>query len=418
MKFKALFVLLLFFLYLFSLAYSLSDKDEKALKNCLCRCGCRAEGWLCGEVVCSYSPGDYCSQASEGPCLCEGFGCGRAEMATSGECYESCINSYAPNLVEDCSNGKDDDFDKKIDCRDSDCIYTKYCKELFSKEAAKSLKKRYAELLDRYNLEYKKYKLDNIYNDYRDNPALMIKKMREFMMQEVYGVAKIKKLLNLMKGSDEDYNNMLKIIHEYKDDPVMMHIRLERYVYSHSTTAAQKESLKEMVLTGVLDPPTWLSPANSNEVLDWASLVTENLEKTPNGFKIKGKKSIKIFNKANKIFVFAQDAKSLLEHSKELKSMNLDDSTKVSIIVLDGATKIGKMLDPTGYFGNMADASIDALIKLRKKIESRSQGCTTWQGHVICDPDNTGIYEDFETGKRYRHVSGGWFSRSVYVEVE
>jgi len=113
----------------------------------------------------------------------------------------------------------------------------------------------------------------------------------------------------------------------------------------------------------------------------------------------------------------ALDAKALLDHADDLKKMNLPDNAKVSIIVLDGATKIGKLLDPTGYFGNMADATVGAVINLRKKIEERNQGWFTWNGHVLHETAIPGIYEDYETGKKFKRVGGGWVNMN-FVEVD
>jgi len=68
---------------------------NQAYQNCLCRCGCTAANWNCASVSCTFNTTDYagspsCEEAANGPCLCEGFGCGRAPIVTSGECYDSC----------------------------------------------------------------------------------------------------------------------------------------------------------------------------------------------------------------------------------------------------------------------------------------------------------------------------------------
>jgi len=72
-----------------------SAELNQAYQNCLCRCGCTAANWNCASVSCTFNTTDYggspsCEDAANGPCLCEGFGCGRAPIVTSGECYESC----------------------------------------------------------------------------------------------------------------------------------------------------------------------------------------------------------------------------------------------------------------------------------------------------------------------------------------
>jgi len=68
---------------------------NQAYQNCLCRCGCTAANWNCAAVSCTFNTTDYtgspnCEDASLGPCKCEGFGCGRAQTVTSGECYDAC----------------------------------------------------------------------------------------------------------------------------------------------------------------------------------------------------------------------------------------------------------------------------------------------------------------------------------------
>ena len=105
MRFHILIIAFILFLVLVQTLNSFTY-DEKALNNCLCRCGCTEEGWKCGAVVCIYDPqgtfDSYCSDVSKGECVCSGFGCGRASMPSSGECYEECYKEYGP---AECGNG-------------------------------------------------------------------------------------------------------------------------------------------------------------------------------------------------------------------------------------------------------------------------------------------------------------------------
>jgi len=322
--------------------------------------------------------------------------------------------------IEDCTNGIDDDEDGSVDCSDSDCMDNSYCLNQRQLELAQSIKNRYLEQLKTYGLTMYSYDINDIFEKYHDNPELAVQKMHEYMDKKVYHTKKINSMLKVFNGSKDDYNNMLQIISQNKNDPIMRDIQLEEYVYKHSKTEKQKAIITELIIKGVLEPPKWLvgGEYNSGGVLDWSSFATQNFEKVGDVLKIKGNTGIKMFNHGTKVFMVVQDAKTLLKHADDLKNMNLDNNAKVSIIVLDGATKIGKILDPTGYFGNMADATVGQVIELRKKIENRQQGCITWNGRVLCDPDNTGTFEDYETGKKYNRVSGGWFSRAVYVEAE
>ncbi|MFH1285152.1 MAG: hypothetical protein ABIH99_01075 [Candidatus Micrarchaeota archaeon] len=91
---------ILIFAFVFLLANFSAAVDEKALNNCLCWCGCQeGAGWDCSVVSCYYNPAAVdaspaCADASGGECVCQGFGCGRAAIPTSGSCYDGCMNSY------------------------------------------------------------------------------------------------------------------------------------------------------------------------------------------------------------------------------------------------------------------------------------------------------------------------------------
>ncbi len=82
-------------LSLFLAPQNSSAEESSEYLNCLCKCGCAAKSWDCSSVACVYSPDDLtgspeCEDAGNGQCKCQGFGCGRATLPTSGECYDAC----------------------------------------------------------------------------------------------------------------------------------------------------------------------------------------------------------------------------------------------------------------------------------------------------------------------------------------
>jgi hypothetical protein len=73
--------------------------------HCLCRHSCLQAGWDCGSNVrCHYDPKprgnrpDLYSCDNPGTCICEGYGCGRADLIDSGEGYDACAEEY--NVTE------------------------------------------------------------------------------------------------------------------------------------------------------------------------------------------------------------------------------------------------------------------------------------------------------------------------------
>jgi len=92
-------VSVLFFIFCVSFlstsALTKASELNQAYQNCLCKCGCTEANWNCAAVSCTFNTSDYtgspsCEDAAAGPCKCEGFGCGRAPIVTSGACYDSC----------------------------------------------------------------------------------------------------------------------------------------------------------------------------------------------------------------------------------------------------------------------------------------------------------------------------------------
>ncbi|MCC7570526.1 hypothetical protein KO465_04220 [Candidatus Micrarchaeota archaeon] len=124
---KILFLILITVFFLFGNVIAFQF-DEGRLNNCLCQCGCSADGWACyAGVSCYYHPAERssspnCMDTSLGVCVCEGFGCGRAQIATSGDCYDNCIRSYGEPVCGDgnCETNKDENCET---CP-SDCACT------------------------------------------------------------------------------------------------------------------------------------------------------------------------------------------------------------------------------------------------------------------------------------------------------
>ncbi|QDA32107.1 hypothetical protein FH039_11570 [Thermococcus indicus] len=326
-------------------------------------------------------------------------------------------------------DGIDNDGDGLIDCDDPDVFTCDECVLEKQKEWAEGIYKRHVEYLKKAielnpSMEsvYSIYldDINEIHGKYGDNPEEMVRRMNAYMNEKVYGRQKLNAYLSIFKDDPEKQAELLDIAKKYQYDPIMRDIKLKDFVYSHAEEESTKEALKNAILTGIIDPPKWLvgGQYGSGGALDWAQFVATNFEKVGDTVKLKGNAKVKMLTTPLGIFLVAQDAKSLMDQARELSKMNLDDRTKVSIIVLDGATKIGKLLDPTGYFGNMADATVSSLVNLRKKLEERNGGWFTWNGYVLHETETPGIYEDYETGKKFRRVSGGWLGPTTFVEVK
>ncbi len=81
-------------------------EENEALNQCLCYESCWEAGWNCATVSCTYAPepsssSPSCSDMSNGVCKCEGFGCGRTKMITTGEIYEKCYEKHGPAKAGD-----------------------------------------------------------------------------------------------------------------------------------------------------------------------------------------------------------------------------------------------------------------------------------------------------------------------------
>jgi len=322
----------------------------------------------------------------------------------------------------------DNDGDGLVDCDDPDIAACDECVLQKKLEWAESIMKRHLDYLEKvkslhpeYASLYDAYEDDlrEIHDRYKDDPDRMVVEMNAYMDRKVYGQQRIRSLLSIFKDDPEKRYQLRQISEKYRYDPVKRDIEMENFIYKHAKDEAERAAVTNLILTGILQPPKWLvgGQYGSGGVLDWSKFVADNFEKVGNAVRLKGAEKVKFFTTPAGVYMVALDAKALLDHANDLKNMNLPDNAKVSIIVLDGATKIGKLLDPTGYFGNMADATVGAVINLRKKIEERNQGWFTWNGYVLHETAIPGIYEDYETGKKFRRVGGGWF-RMNFVEVE
>ncbi len=330
------------------------------------------------------------------------------------------LNFISPEIID----GKDNDGDGLVDCNDPDIATSDECVYQKKLEWAESVMKRHIEYMesqpDRSFFEPKIAHIKNLYEKYKNDPDRMVAEMNRYMDAQVYHNQKIKTIIQIFQDDPDKAEKVVEIAEKYKNDPWRRNYELNKFVYENSKSEAEREAVKNAILTGIINPPKWFvgGQYGSGGALDWAQFVASNFEQVGDTVKLKGAEKVKFFTTPAKIYLVAQDAKALMDHARQLEKMNLDSRTKVSIVVLDGATKIGKLLDPTGYFGNMADATVDALIKLRKKIEDRNGGWIQTDVGVLHETSIPGIYEDYETGRKYKRISGGWFEKDTWVEVK
>jgi tetratricopeptide (TPR) repeat protein len=80
---------------------NISGRDPLGFLNCLCHYSCSQAGWNCGGgAYCHYDPNprgdrpDLYSCDRPGTCICEGWGCGRADLINSVENYNTCATDY------------------------------------------------------------------------------------------------------------------------------------------------------------------------------------------------------------------------------------------------------------------------------------------------------------------------------------
>ncbi len=107
--------------------------DQNALNGCLCYYSCwQLGGWDCASVWCGYDPkastsSPACADLSGGPCRCEGFGCGRTQMLTTGSYFEECQKQHARPVCGDgrCEGRKDENCQNCA--RDCGCFSNAAC---------------------------------------------------------------------------------------------------------------------------------------------------------------------------------------------------------------------------------------------------------------------------------------------------
>ncbi|WP_297517698.1 hypothetical protein [Thermococcus sp.] len=322
----------------------------------------------------------------------------------------------------------DNDLDGLVDCDDPDIATCNACIQQKKLEWAESLMNRHIAYIQKMmevspNMRsvYEIYigHLHEIQDKYKDDPDRMVKEMNDYMEAKVYANQKINSYLSIFKDDPEKRHRLRLIAEKYRYDPIMRDIKMKDFIYRNAQSVAESTAITNAIIAGVIEPPQWLvgGQYGSGGALDWAHFIASNFEKIGDTVKFKGNAKVKMLRTPATVYLVALDAKALMDQARELQDMNLPENTKVSIIVLDGATKIGKLLDPTGYFGNMADATLGAIVNLRKKIEERNQGWFTWNGYVLHETAIPGIYEDYETGKKFKRVGGGWLSMNL-VEVK
>lgn len=76
-----------------------AQQQSQPLLNCYCECTLNpnhgeASCYYHPDVVTSFPSSDSCRNTLLGPCVCQGFGCVRGPMNTSGECQDSCRRIY------------------------------------------------------------------------------------------------------------------------------------------------------------------------------------------------------------------------------------------------------------------------------------------------------------------------------------
>ncbi|MBU0762151.1 MAG: hypothetical protein KKD39_03935 [Candidatus Altiarchaeota archaeon] len=126
-------LMILSILLFFTLSVSAWEYSEDKLKGCLCYYSCgELGGWDCSSVWCGYDPksstaSPACADLSGGPCRCEGFGCGRTQMITTGRNFERCMEENAKPVCGDgkCENRKDENCQNCA--RDCGCFSSAEC---------------------------------------------------------------------------------------------------------------------------------------------------------------------------------------------------------------------------------------------------------------------------------------------------
>ncbi|MCX6775932.1 MAG: hypothetical protein NT130_03740 [Candidatus Micrarchaeota archaeon] len=318
---------------------------------------------------------------------------------------------------EICSNGKDDDKDGLVDCSDPDCFSKENCQAGLKAKLSQGLKQIYIDELKRIGMDMYVGNIETMAGIYGGNPERMASEMGKFMNEKVYKTKKVEAYMSIFKDDPQKITDMQAIVERNKNDLIMRDVELETYIAENSKEYRDSEMLKGYVESYVLNPPKWLygGEYNSGGVVDYANMVSGNIMKLEGGdISVPG--GVRTIQVGTTVFAVVQDSKDLLAKAETLKQMNIDDRTKVGIIVLDGTMKIVKILDPTGYFGNMGDATIGGVIKVGGAIKEREQGYVIGpQGQALQQGSNGNYFDD--DGNEYQRVSGEYLGKPVFAKV-
>jgi hypothetical protein len=168
----------------------------------------------------------------------------------------------------------------------------------------------------------------------------------------------------------------------------------------------------------MLDPPKWFygGEYGAGGVVDWSNVLARGVVDSMEATGEAPPKVIKYYATGTTIYIAVMDSKVLLEDAEVLSETNIEDNTKVGLIVLDGAMKISKLVDPTGYFSNLGDGTVGKVVQLAKKISDRSQGYFEWEGRIL-HQESDGNYVDIHTNEKFSRAGGGFFSSATFVPV-
>lgn len=323
----------------------------------------------------------------------------------------------------------DNDMDGFVDCDDLDIVICDVCIMQKKFEWVELLMERYIDYINKmieidlgmksvydFYIEY----FCEFYDWYKDDFDRMVKEMNVYMEEKVYRNQEIKGYIFIFVDDFEKCYQFRQIVEKYWYDLIMRRIKMRSFIYENFKSEVEREVMMNVIFIGIFELFKWFvgGQYGFGGVFDWVNFVVSNFEIVGDIVKLKGILIVKMFRMFVNIFIVVQDVRVLMKQVEEFKKMNLFESMKVFIIVFDGVIKIGKFFDLMGYFGNMVDVIIGVVVNFCKKIEERNQGWFMWNGYVFYEMVKFGIYEDYEMGKKFKWIFGGWFSFLIFVEVK
>jgi len=372
------------------------------------------------QLDCACDPGQRCAPQAVGDAkgcasgqpVCGDGTCEGSENCTN--CPDDCFCQGTPPEHElFCSDGVDEDMDGKTDCADDDCAYNPKCVGEENKKNAKSLKDRY--LADLKNRSMDTTGLDTIESLYSDRPMMMADEMKKYMDKNVYGLARLDYYLGVI-GNDPAKQQALRDIAANNNDPFAREIALQEYTYQNCEQCKNEASGLSYIGDKVMNPPKWLygGEYGVGGALDWSNFIANKLVAYGRATGKEVPIGIESYATGTTIYIAVLDSKDLLEKGQILSQTNIEDSSKVGLIVLDGSMKIAKLVDPTGYFSTLGDATVGKVILVTKMISDRNQGYFNWNGRIL-HQDASGVYTDINTNEKFTRVAGGWFSSATFI---